>query len=61
VLALPPQAGGRVPAERPRPAFAVQTGEGMLLPLRVQRAGKRALYAEEFVRGERGLIGAVLE
>lgn len=60
VLPLPPGVAERVPAERPRPAFAVQAGDGLLLPLRVQKAGKRALYAEEFVRGERGLLGTTL-
>lgn len=61
LVPLPGLAAEQVPAERPRPAFAVQTGEGLLLPLRVQKAGKRALYAEEFARGERALFGAVLE
>ncbi len=49
-----------VPPERPRPAFGVACGAGILAPLKVQRAGKRVLYAEEFLRGERGLIGTRL-
>jgi methionyl-tRNA formyltransferase len=38
-------------------AFAVQTGRGVLVPLKVQRAGRRALSAAEFLRGMPGLIG----
>ncbi len=38
-------------------AFAVQTGEGLLGIVRVQRAGRRAMTAAEFLRGERELIG----
>jgi methionyl-tRNA formyltransferase len=38
-------------------AFAVQTGSGILVPLEVQRAGRRALSADEFRRGVPGLIG----
>jgi methionyl-tRNA formyltransferase len=60
VVSLPWGAAERVPAERPRPAFAVVTGDGFLLPLRVQRAGKRSMYAEEFFRGERALAGSRL-
>lgn len=37
--------------------IAVATGEGVLHLERVQRAGKRAMTAAEFARGERGLIG----
>lgn len=47
-----------VPASLERPAFAVQTAGGVLLPLIVKRSGKRALSAREFLNGERGLIGA---
>ena len=57
VVPLPWGAAEQVPAARPRPAFAVTTGDGFLLPLTLQRAGKRAVYAEEFLRGERGLLG----
>ncbi len=60
VITIPAGAAERVPAERPRPAFAIQTGEGILVPLKLQRAGKRALFAEEFVRGEHDLIGQAL-
>jgi methionyl-tRNA formyltransferase len=38
-------------------AFAVQTGEGLLAVLQVQKEGRRALPADEFLRGERGFIG----
>ena len=60
VVTLPPGAAEAAPPERPRPAFAIQTGEGLLLPLKLQRAGRRALFAEEFLRGERDFIGSRL-
>ncbi len=37
--------------------FAVQTGEGLLAVIRVQKQGRQALPAKEFARGERGLLG----
>ncbi|HZP26470.1 MAG TPA: methionyl-tRNA formyltransferase [Dehalococcoidia bacterium] len=40
--------------------FAVQTGSGALAVCEVQRAGRRALTATEFLRGTRGLIGKQL-
>ena len=46
---LPPQAG--------RGAFAVQTGDGLLAVLSVQRQGRRRLAAAEFLRGMRDFIG----
>ena len=57
VVALPWAAAEAAPADRPRPAFAVVTGDGFLLPLKLQRAGKRPVFAEEFLRGERALLG----
>jgi len=42
---------------RGQAAFAVQTGDGVLVPLEVQRAGRRALSAAEFLRGLPGLVG----
>jgi len=60
VVPLPWEATRYVPAELPQPAFAIVTGDGFLLPLKLQRAGKRAMFAEEFLRGERGLLGATL-
>jgi hypothetical protein len=36
------------------------TGDGFLLPLRLQRSGKRSMYAEEFFRGERSMAGSRL-
>jgi methionyl-tRNA formyltransferase len=41
-------------------AFVVQTGDGRLAVIRVQRAGGRALSGSEFLRGQRGLVGARL-
>jgi methionyl-tRNA formyltransferase len=49
------------PLEPGAAAFAVGTGDGLLLPLRLQRAGRRAIDATEFLRGERGLIGSRLD
>jgi methionyl-tRNA formyltransferase len=40
--------------------LAVATGEGALLLGEVQLAGKRALSAQDFVRGQRDFIGSVL-
>lgn len=37
--------------------FGVQTGQGVLAVLRVQRAGRKALPTAEFLRGQRGFIG----
>jgi methionyl-tRNA formyltransferase len=47
----------KLPPEAQQEALAVQTGEGLLVVLRLQRAGRRALPAEEFVRGQRHLFG----
>ncbi len=41
-------------------AFAVSTGDGVLGVLRVQLEGKRAMSADEFLRGQRQFIGAIL-
>jgi methionyl-tRNA formyltransferase len=41
----------------PEHAFAVQTGDGLLLPLEVQRQGRKRLPAGEFLRGAPGLLG----
>jgi methionyl-tRNA formyltransferase len=54
---LPRQGNVELPAALPVPAFAVQTGNGVLLPLVLQRSGRKALSAREFLNGERGLIG----
>ena len=37
--------------------FAIATGDGLLVPLVVQKAGRRSVDAASFARGERGLIG----
>ena len=52
---LPVPAGAEGPAREA--GFAVQTGEGLLAVVRVQKEGRRALSAKEFARGERGLPG----
>jgi len=40
--------------------LGIGTGEGMLGVIRVQLEGKRVMNADEFVRGQRDIIGAVL-
>ena len=51
-----------LPAEaRVDASFSVQTGTGRLAVLALQRPGKRVLGALEFLRGQAGLIGSVLE
>jgi methionyl-tRNA formyltransferase len=40
-----------------KPSFAVQTGDGLLLIAKLQRAGKRPLSAAEFLRGQRDILG----
>lgn len=50
---LPPEATGS--------AFLVQTGDGLLAVLELQRAGRRALSSAEFARGRPGIIGRRLE
>ncbi|MBA7595356.1 Methionyl-tRNA formyltransferase [subsurface metagenome] len=51
VRALAPDAGA---------ALGVETGDGILGLLRVQLEGRRAMSAEEFSRGQRGFVGAIL-
>jgi methionyl-tRNA formyltransferase len=41
-------------------AFGIETGLGILGIVRIQMEGKRAMTADEFQRGQRHLIGAVL-
>ena len=48
--ALPPKA-------RSHAVIAVKTGRGVLVPLEVQRSGRRILTAAEFLRGMPSLIG----
>jgi methionyl-tRNA formyltransferase len=40
--------------------IGVQTSEGILGLLRVQLEGKQAMTAEDFVRGQRDFVGALL-
>jgi methionyl-tRNA formyltransferase len=57
VLSLSAAQREKLPSEAQQEALAVQTGEGLLVALRLQRAGRRALPAAEFVRGQRSLFG----
>jgi methionyl-tRNA formyltransferase len=49
---------GRVVALEP--GVGVVTGQGLLQLVEVQLAGKRAITADQFARGQRGLIGGML-
>lgn len=40
--------------------IAIGTGAGLFYPLEVQLAGRRALPIDEFIKGQPGLMGAVL-
>ncbi len=57
VSPLSPQEVEMLPPEIRQEALAVHTGEGLLVVLRLQQAGRRALSAAEFLRGQRGLFG----
>jgi methionyl-tRNA formyltransferase len=43
-----------------KPGIGVVSGEGLLQLIDVQLSGKRVVDAEEFARGQRGLIGGML-
>jgi methionyl-tRNA formyltransferase len=62
VVALPPDASEATPPESRPPAggFAVATGEGLLVPLQLRRAGRNVTSAAEFARGARDLLGSKL-
>jgi methionyl-tRNA formyltransferase len=51
---------GEVAALTAKAGFGVGTGDGVLGVLKVQLEGKRMMPADEFLRGQRGFIGAVL-
>ena len=53
-------AGQVVPLKRKEVAFGVNTGSGVLGIIKVQLEGKRAMAADEFLRGQRQFIGTVL-
>ena len=62
VTELPNELRARLPdGSRGEAAFTVQTAGGLLVPLEVQRSGRRALSAVEFTRGMRRIIGRRLE
>ena len=54
------EAGRVIALNKKGAAFGVHTGRGTLGILQVQLEGKRAMSAEEFLRGQREFIGAVL-
>lgn len=41
-------------------AFGIATGEGILGVRRLQLEGKKAMSAEDFLRGQRGFVGSLL-
>lgn len=51
---------GRVVPLEGAAAFGIETGEGILGVLRLQMEGKRAMTSEEFLRGQRQFVGALL-
>jgi len=51
---------GRVVPLEGAAAFGVETGDGILGVLRLQMEGKRAMTSEEFLRGQRQWLGALL-
>lgn len=51
---------GRVVVPAGKVGFGVMTGAGILGIIRVQMEGKRSMTAEEFLRGQRQLPGAIL-
>jgi methionyl-tRNA formyltransferase len=53
-------ATGEVVVLTSKAGFGVGTGDGVLGVLRVQLEGKRAMSADEFLRGQREFIGMVL-
>ncbi|MFQ5880769.1 MAG: methionyl-tRNA formyltransferase [Dehalococcoidia bacterium] len=57
ILPLAEEQRRGIPQRGERAAFGVQTGEGVLAVLTVQRAGRRPLAADDFLRGQRGLLG----
>lgn len=56
---LPAETPGKVVQFDSR--IAVVAGEGLLVLAKLQLAGKRSLSAEEFARGQRGFVGALLQ
>jgi len=53
-------AGQVVPLKGREAAFGVSTGRGVLGVIKVQLEGKRIVAADEFLRGQRQFIGAIL-
>ena len=53
-------AGRVVALDEPGMAGAVNTGDGVLGLLRLQLAGKQAMAATEFIRGQRQFVGSLL-
>jgi methionyl-tRNA formyltransferase len=49
-----------VPVKTEGAAFGINTGDGILGVKKVQMEGKKAVSADEFLRGQRQFIGAKL-
>ena len=54
------ETGKVVAVKEGSPAFGVVSGDGILGVVKVQLEGKKAMTSEEFLRGQRQFIGAVL-
>lgn len=57
VVPLTSEQENEIPASAGRATFGVQTGEGVLAVLRLQRAGRRALTSDDFLRGQQNFLG----
>jgi methionyl-tRNA formyltransferase len=55
------EAGEVIAVEQEKAAFGVGTGSGVLGVVKVQLAGRRAMSAAEFLRGQRQFIGSILQ
>jgi methionyl-tRNA formyltransferase len=60
VVPLTEEQQAELPSQVDQGAFTVQTGDGLLAVLSVQRQGRRRLAAAEFLRGARDFIGRTL-
>jgi methionyl-tRNA formyltransferase len=58
---LQPGQTGELPRSPAGAGFAVGTGSGSLGVIKLQIAGKKAMSASDFLRGQRDFIGVVLE
>ena len=60
-LAAESSVPGRVVALKVKPGLGIETAAGILGLVQLQLEGKRAMSSEEFLRGQRQIVGAVLQ